>query len=230
MLTADTYLDSAQGERVKVFYFFVICYVTIAVLLITELILHGFTSYAWSFVFILVLGAVSFLLKNIAADRIARDVLRNSRLSGIDPEIKEMRRQMNEEIYGDEDEGKEPVTLSSRFLGTLTYRRRPGWYEGEAEWCRHRVKVILIKNINEDPSAALALLESYFKERKSIDRTLRGRVAERHNELRKRICPTNIYLTPEGKLELYYSDDPRYHQYRILGIYDGGHMKVKISR
>ena len=202
-----------------------VLYAAVAVLLVVELILHGFTETSWKCIFILVLGAVSFFIVERSASRAAHDEFD----SDWKPKFDKLSREMNEMLYGNEDEGKEPITLVSDVLGTLTYRRKPQWYEGEAMWCKSKVKIILIKSMGEDPYAALSTLEAYFTECKSIDRMLRARIAEKKDKkLAKRIFASNITLTSEGTLELDYADPEL--EYNILGIYDGRNMRVKIRR
>lgn len=198
-----------------------------AVLLVIELINHGMSSYAWRLIIILALGAVYFLAIFIESRRAAKDFADKSGYDELKQDMEKLLRDMREEIYGDEDEGKDPITLYSPVVGMLTYRRKPEWYECESKWCGTTVHVILHKSIDEDPSDALAVLEGYFKDRKKIDRILRGRVAEKKGKkIARRIFATNITLTTEGTLELDYADS----ECQILGIYDGKSMKVKIRR
>lgn len=210
----------------KALYVLAGIYAVIAVMLVIELINHGMSGYAWRYIFILALGAAYFLVHFIFADRIARETVR-SEYSGIKQDMEKLLREMREEIYGNEDEGKEPITLDSRIIGTLTYRRKPEWYECDSKWCGSKVRVTLHQSIGKDPSAALAALEDFFRNSRRIDRILRSRVAEKKDkQFAKRIFPTNITLTSESVLELDYADS----DHRILGIYNGSDMKVKIRR
>lgn len=202
-------------------------YATVAILLVITLIRDGLNSFAWRLIVILAIGAVYFLMLFIESRRAAKDIADKSGYDGLKLDMEKLLRDMREEMYGDEDEGKEPITLYSPVVGMLTYRRKPEWYECESKWCGTMVHVILCKSIDEDPSDALAALEGYFKDSKKIDRILRRRIAEKKDKkLARRIFATNVTLTSEGDLELDYAD----YECQILGIYDGKSMKVKIRR
>ncbi len=202
-------------------------YAIVAVLLVITLVRDGLNHYAWRLIFILVIGAAAFLFCFIESRRAAKDIVEKSGYGELERDMKKLLEDMRAEMYGDADEGKEPITLGSPVIGLLTYRRKPEWYEGESKWCGSKIKVTLCKSIDEDPYDALAALEGYFRDRKKIDRMLRGRVAEKKGRaIAKRMFPTNITLTGEGTLELDYADS----ECQILGIYDGNSMKVKIRR
>lgn len=204
-----------------------IIYAAVAVLLVITLIRDGLNSSAWELIGILALGAVYFFALLTESRRAAKDFAAKSGYDELKQDMEKLLHDMREEIYGDADEGKAPIILSSPVIGDLTYRRKPEWYEGESKWCGSKVNVIMHKSIDEDPSDALAVLEGYFKGSKKIDRMLRGRVAEKKDKkLAKRIFATNVTLTTEGTLELDYAD----YNCQILGIYNGNGMKVKIRR
>ena len=199
----------------------------VAVFLAIELINHGLSSTALKCIMILAIGGVSFLIYYIESRRIAKNIVNRSGYDELKQDMEKLLQDMHKEIYGDEDEGKEPITLDSPVVGRLTYRRKPEWYEGDSKWCGSKVKVLLQVSIDKDPYAALDALEGYFKDSRKIDRILRGRVAEKKDKkLAKRIFATNVTLTSEGMLELDYAD----YDCQILGIYSENGMKVKIRR
>ena len=136
--------------------------------------------------------------------------------------------QLREEMYEDEDEGKEEIALDSAVLGRLIYRRKPQWYEGKAVWNGTVVSVLLIGTEDRDMTGALHRLEGFFARGRELGRLLCSEAAkQRGKRFTRSLVPSVITLNENGKLELDYDAGI---DFTVSGEYDGTNMTVKIEK
>lgn len=92
-------------------------------------------------------------------------------------EMREKTAELNEQTYGDEDEGKEEISITSEKLGKFIYRRKPQWYEAECGWCGQNIFVRFDVPKNLPVSARLRQVEKFFDTKAATDKEVRRIIA-----------------------------------------------------
>ena len=156
-------------------------------------------------------------------------------------------------MYGDDDEGKPEISVTSPLLGKFIYRRKPEWYEAECDWCGCNIKVTFENDNKCAPEDCLSELETVFKHSKNIDRTIRKMAAKELRDLQKthkcpdellqtrpavfakRLVPSNIHLSENGEdspLEICYFDAPVRSECNVIAYGECVHgiTRVEISK
>lgn len=147
------------------------------------------------------------------------------RLDQIITEVQQKLKECQEETYGDADEGREVISMTSETLGTFVYRRKPEWYEAECTWCGTPINVCLVIPDGDAPEKWLRETEVLFAVQKEIDSRLRTLAEERLYEMQRkcecpdeladtkpsdfaaRIIPDSLDTDAEAGFLLYYDDD-----------------------
>ena len=157
--------------------------------------------------------------------------------------------QINEYIYGDEDEGKEEISITSEKLGKFIYRRKPEWYESQCSWCGKIIKVTLRTAEGEEPEIWLKKTESIFDMQKTTDSRMRKLTKEVLDTLKqenkcpdalcdtksadfaKRLIPYDMDITPPEGCVIYYYDDINKSDCQVTGYIsqDGTLERVEIE-
>ena len=133
--------------------------------------------------------------------------------------------QVREHLYGNEDEGQEEISVTSKKLGKLIYRRKPQWYEGKCKWCGESIDIFIEATLGDAPEEILSEAEKLFDIQKALDKSIRKLAAQELNDIKqsskcpkalsdtkssefaKRLRPSSVnYNSDEGFL-LYYDDD-----------------------
>lgn len=116
-----------------------------------------------------------------------------------DSMISEMRSKIadiNKETYGDEDEGKEEISIISEKLGKFIYRRKPKWYEAECEWCGVTIAVTIEVPDGDSPNEWLRNAEILFDKQRDVDRKLRLLAKNKLDAMkRENKCPDEMAET-----------------------------------
>ena len=153
-----------------------------------------------------------------------------------------------EMIYGDDDEGKEEISVISEKLGKFIYRRKPKWYEAVCDWRGEKIQVNFTEPQSGTIQKQLKNIEDLFDKQDEIDRKIRDMtVAELErlkrenkypNELEetestvyaKRIVPGSIDVDPYGGYEMYFDDVPEGSccSVRVLGTFNEGLSDIEI--
>ncbi len=90
---------------------------------------------------------------------------------------------INKETYGDEDEGKEEISITSEKLGKFIYRRKPKWYEAECEWCGHNIFVRFDVPKGISVPTRLRQVETFFDTQAETDKKVRRIISSKEEHL-----------------------------------------------
>lgn len=152
---------------------------------------------------------------------------------------KQILSEINRQTYGDEDEGKEEISMTSEKLGKFIYRRKPKWYEAECKWCGTMIKVCIEVPDGDAPEEWLKRTESLFEMQNEIDSRIRILAAReldamKHmhrcpdslcnsscDDLAKRITPSSMDADADNGFVLYYDDDIDISDCLVIGHISG---------
>ena len=142
---------------------------------------------------------------------------------------------VHQQIYGDDDNGKEEISFFSEKLGKFIYRRKPEWYEAVCVWCGTEIKVTLGMHEDYISENYIRELEMIFDNQKETNRLFRKMVRKYLDDIKdkgkcpddllktkstdfaKRIFPCNLYYDLNNGFFLNYSDDVTKSDYEVLG-------------
>lgn len=138
---------------------------------------------------------------------------------------KQLLAQVHEHLYGNEDEGQEEISMTSKKLGKLVYRRKPQWYEGKCKWRGESIDIFIEATLGDAPEGILREAEKLVDMQKTLDKSIRKLATQELDilqqsskcpkalsdtqsfEFAKRLRPSSVnYDSDEGFL-LYYDDD-----------------------
>ena len=166
------------------------------------------------------------------------DAARESANETIDV-CKQILSEINRRTYGDEDEGKEEISMTSEKLGKFIYRRKPKWYEAECSWCGTTVKVCIEVPDGDAPEEWLKRTEALFEMQNETDRRMRMLAKQKLEAMKrkhkcpdslsgsagadfaKRIIPSSIDADAENGFVLYYDDDIDISDCQVIGHVSG---------
>ena len=138
---------------------------------------------------------------------------------------KQILSEIDRQTYGDEDEGKEEISMTSKKLGKFIYRRKPKWYEAECSWCGTMIKVCIEVPDGDAPEEWLKRTESLFEMQSEIDSRMRvlakqtlDAMKQTHRcpdclsdsssaDFAERITPSSMDADADNGFVLYYDDD-----------------------
>lgn len=139
--------------------------------------------------------------------------------------MREETEELNKQVYGDEDDGKEEISITSEKLGKFIYRRKPKWYEAECEWCGQSIFVRFDIPKGVPVPTQLRQVEKFFETQAATDKEVRRIIAEKeelliHSEFlddhdvesaafAKRMVPVSVAFKSSGNCnyELCYDDE-----------------------
>ncbi len=152
---------------------------------------------------------------------------------------KQILSEIERQTYGDEDEGKEEISMTSEKLGKFIYRRKPKWYESECKWCGTMIKVCIEVPDGDAPEGWLKRTEMLFEMQNEIDSRMRKLAARKLDAMKqthrcpdsfsnsssadfaKRITPSSMDADADNGFVLYYDDDIDISDCLVIGHISG---------
>ena len=120
--------------------------------------------------------------------------------------INDVYRKMQDEVYGNADDGKKEIALVSGTIGKFVYRRKPDWYECiNAVWLGDRVFVSFRVPGGSAPEAALGNVEKLFGEGKKTDDAVRAEIKKSYGaNVAESAVPALLSIEADGSFKFHY--------------------------
>ena len=160
--------------------------------------------------------------------------------SGVGQAVGDAFRKMQEEVYGNEDDGKEEISLVSEKTGKFIYRRKPAWYEcTNAKWCGERVFVSFRAGEKTAPEEMLGKVEKFFDDQKKHDERIRAGIKKEFGKTSASgAVPALLSVEADGAFKMHYrfvsADDAVSMTvaatFTAVGTLDGGVKGVVLSK
>ena len=168
-------------------------------------------------------------------------------------EYEQMLSEIRDAMYGDDDEGKPEISVTSPLLGKFIYRRKPEWYEAICDWCGNEINVTFEADGKRAPEELLAVIEFLYANREQLDRRIRRMAADELERLKakaecpdelrsvktkdfaKRLVPSSLHLAENGEaypLEICFFDVPLRSECTVIayGNADGEIIRAEICK